>query len=195
MNCPECKSSEVVMNGKIHNGKQRYKCKECNRQFIDNPQNTPISQEKKDLIDRLLLEKIPLAGIGVYRCPERWLQNYVNQKYEAIPQHVEVKKKEKMPLTIQCDEMWSFVRSKQNKEWIWLAIDMETREIVGLYVGSRDKKGANGLWASLPSVYRQWPFITLIFGNPIKQFFHLKGIMQLEKKLEKQTVLNGLIAP
>jgi IS1 family transposase/transposase-like protein len=186
MNCPECKSSEVVMNGKIHNGKQRYKCKECNRQFIDNPQNTPISQEKKDLIDRLLLEKIPLAGIvRVTGVSERWLQNYVNQKYEAIPQHVEVKKKEKMPLTIQCDEMWSFVRSKQNKEWIWLAIDMETREIVGLYVGSRDKKGANGLWASLPSVYRQCAVYYTDFWESYKTIFPSKRYYAVGKETGK----------
>lgn len=38
-------------------------------------------------------------------------------------------------LTIQCDEMWSFVGNKQQKCWIWLALDVDTREIVGLYVG------------------------------------------------------------
>lgn len=31
--------------------------------------------------------------------------------------------------------MWSFVGSKSNKQWIWLALDVETREIVGVYVG------------------------------------------------------------
>jgi len=28
--------------------------------------------------------------------------------------------------------MWSFVGSKANKVWIWLAIDQATREILGL---------------------------------------------------------------
>jgi len=51
--------------------------------------------------------------------------------------------------------MWSFVGSKSNKQWIWLAIDVNTRQIVGVYVGSRDKSGAKGLWDSLPPVYRQ----------------------------------------
>jgi IS1 family transposase len=36
-----------------------------------------------------------------------------------------------------------------------LAQDIETGEIVGAYIGSRDKKGAQGLWDSLPPVYRQ----------------------------------------
>ena len=51
--------------------------------------------------------------------------------------------------------MWSFVSDKGNKQWIWLAMDVDTREIVGVYVGARSVKGAKGLWASLPGVYRQ----------------------------------------
>lgn len=51
--------------------------------------------------------------------------------------------------------MWSFVKKKSNKCWIWLAIDSITREIVGAFMGSRDYFGALGLWESLPSVYRQ----------------------------------------
>ena len=58
-------------------------------------------------------------------------------------------------MTIECDEMWSFVQNKGNKQWIWLALDVTTKEIVGVYVGARDQTGAQGLWDSLPPVYRQ----------------------------------------
>jgi IS1 family transposase len=58
-------------------------------------------------------------------------------------------------LTIECDELWSFVQNKANKQWIWLALDVDTREIVGVFVGARDKTGAQGLWDSLPPVYHQ----------------------------------------
>ena len=51
--------------------------------------------------------------------------------------------------------MWSFVERKLNKQWIWLALDQDSKEIVGLNVGSRDRTGAKGLWKSLPPVYRQ----------------------------------------
>jgi len=44
--------------------------------------------------------------------------------------------KQKGKLTIECDEMWSFVKSKDNKQWIRLALDTKTREIVGVYVGA-----------------------------------------------------------
>lgn len=56
---------------------------------------------------------------------------------------------------LQIDEMWSYVGSKANKQWIWLAIDATTREIVGVYVGARSRQSAKQLWQSLPAVYRQ----------------------------------------
>ena len=58
-------------------------------------------------------------------------------------------------MTLECDEMWSFVENKANKKWIWLAIDRVSREIVGLYVGNRDRDAAEEFWKSLPPVYRQ----------------------------------------
>ena len=32
-------------------------------------------------------------------------------------------------MTIQCDELWSFVDNKGNKQWVWLALDEDNREI------------------------------------------------------------------
>lgn len=56
---------------------------------------------------------------------------------------------------MQLDEMWSFVGSKRCKQWIWLAMDAESRAIVGVYLGDRSRRSAQRLWQSLPSVYRQ----------------------------------------
>jgi len=66
-----------------------------------------------------------------------------------------VSRKSKGRLTIECDELWSFVSNKNNKQWIWLAIDRDTKEIVGVYVGDRSRQSAQALWESLPGVYRQ----------------------------------------
>lgn len=52
--------------------------------------------------------------------------------------------------------MWSFVGSKANKQWLWLAIDADTREIIGVFVGDRLRsigKEALGIFAcGLPPV-------------------------------------------
>jgi len=154
--CPNCGSSHVVKNGRIHNKKQKYQCQNCKRQFIENPTKKVISAEIKELIDRLLLEKIPLAGVArAVGVSETWLQKYVNDKYAKIPQQVKVSEKKRGKLTIECDEAWSFVNNKNNKQWIWLALDKDTREIAGVHIGDRSEEGAKKLWESLPPIYRQ----------------------------------------
>ena len=154
--CPSCGSHQTVKNGSTHNKKQKYKCKNCGRQFVENPTNTSVSAETKQLIDQLLLERISLRGIArVTGVSWSWLQNYVNRKLARVPRKVKVSAKSKGRLTIECDEMWSFVASKKNTCYIWLAIDRDTREIVGCYVGDRTRKSARKLWESLPGVYRQ----------------------------------------
>jgi insertion element IS1 protein InsB len=90
-NCRRCGSSHVIKNGHIHNGKAKFACQDCGRQFVENPAWEPISAETKALIDKLLLERLSLAGIvratGV---SARWLQYYVNAKYQAVRQVADV---------------------------------------------------------------------------------------------------------
>ena len=94
MNCPECNSTNINKNGSIHNGKQKYLCKDCGRQFVENPQNKIITPEDWKLVDKLLLEKIPIAGISrVTGISEPWLQKYINEKYENTPRETEIVKK------------------------------------------------------------------------------------------------------
>jgi transposase-like protein len=94
--CPRCGSQKVVKNGRIHNGKQNHKCRACGRQFVEDPQQKRIDPHTKTLIDQLLLEKLPLAGIArVCDVSESWLQKYVNHQYAAVPKTVSVSSKKK----------------------------------------------------------------------------------------------------
>ena len=108
LTCPRCQSTQVVKNGRIHNGRQNFflktplprgnlaiggfrKCKNCGRQFVLNPTKKVIGQDTRELIDKLLLEKLPLAGIArVTGVSEGWLQTYINAKYDAIPRQIDV---------------------------------------------------------------------------------------------------------
>ena len=96
LNCPKCKSARIVKNGRIHNGKQRFLCRECGRQFVSQPQKKVIDCAARELIDRLLLEKISLAGIArAAMVSEQWLQTYVNQKYAQVSRQVLVTPKKR----------------------------------------------------------------------------------------------------
>lgn len=85
--CPTCQSTNIKLNGHIHNGKQNHYCKDCRRQFVLSPSNKVISEREKALIDKLLLEKISLAGIArSLEVSEVWLQGYVSDLYACTPE-------------------------------------------------------------------------------------------------------------
>jgi insertion element IS1 protein InsB len=90
--CPRCGSSYVVIkNGCIHNGKANFACKDCQRQFVENPVWKPIPEETKALIDKLLVERVSLVGIvRVMGVSAQWLQEYVNEKYNAQAQVTDI---------------------------------------------------------------------------------------------------------
>jgi insertion element IS1 protein InsB len=91
MKCPRCGSEHTVKNGRIHNGKAKRMCKDCRRQFVPDATKQVISPQTWELINKLLLEKIPLAGIArVAGISEDYLQAYVNRKYETVPHAVRV---------------------------------------------------------------------------------------------------------
>jgi len=155
MICPRCNSDKTVKNGRIHNGKPKFKCKVCSRQlFVEDPQNWTILDSTKQIIDKLLLERISLAGIcraGVF------LKNgstIIRPSSTLICQVSGWLNQKKGKLTVQIDELWSFVNHKDNKQWVWIAIDAKTREIVGLHLGDRSQASAKALWDSLLPVYR-----------------------------------------
>jgi IS1 family transposase/transposase-like protein len=156
LQCPTCGSNDINKNGTTRHGKQNYKCRDCGRQFVENPQWKPVSDDTKTIINRMLLEKIPLAGIArSLHLSEAWLQRYVNQYYQQVGQQVNVLPKAPGRLRVQLDELWSFVDDKGHEQWVWLALDVGTREIVGCYIGDRSGESAKALWRSLPAVYRQ----------------------------------------
>ena len=154
--CPNCGSKEVSRNGQTRHHKQNYKCRECGRQFVLNPAWKAITKEQQELMSRMLLERISQAGIArVLQVSEDTVQRYVNAASVVEKKQVEVSAKPKKRLNVQMDELWSFVDNKGNQQWVWLALDAETREIVGVHIGDRSAVSAQALWNSMPPVYRQ----------------------------------------
>ncbi len=79
--CQRCGSSVIVKNGSNANGKKKFLCKDCSRQFVENPQNKTISDAEWRIVDKLLVERISLAGIAsAVSISKRWLQKYVKKK-------------------------------------------------------------------------------------------------------------------
>src|SRR5262245_12162556 len=70
---PQCGLSHIKRNGLTHYGKQNYRCKDCDRQFVEDSQR--IGKELKDLIKVLLLERLSLRGICRVTGVSFWLSN------------------------------------------------------------------------------------------------------------------------
>lgn len=51
--------------------------------------------------------------------------------------------------------MWSFVGKRANKQWIWIAMDANTRQVIAFHVGDRSRESAKELWANIPVAYRE----------------------------------------
>lgn len=55
---------------------------------------------------------------------------------------------------IQLDELWSFVQNKDNKQWLWLALNPENRQIVAFHIGSRSGKDAQLFYNKIPAAFK-----------------------------------------
>src|SRR5215467_14511634 len=117
--CPQCGSGHYKRNGRIHTGKQNYKCKACGRAFVLVPENHVITEEQRAVIARLLLERISLRGIcRVIGVGLRWLLYFMAERFTAAPEHLYIRPTAgTQRVILQCleaevDELWSFVREE-----------------------------------------------------------------------------------
>jgi insertion element IS1 protein InsB len=160
--CPQCGSTWYKRNGHIHTGKQNHRCKHCSRAFVLNPENSVITAEQRTLVERLLLERISLRGIcRAVGVGLQWLLQFMVERFQAAPEHLYVEPPRGMPAVIvqrleaELDELWSFVGKKANRQWVWVALDATTRQVMAFHVGDRSGQSAQALWEKIPAVYQE----------------------------------------
>jgi insertion element IS1 protein InsB len=157
--CPTCHSLDVVKNGKTRHGKQNHKCCVCSRQFSGRNAMTTEPLTEALLLERLMQERLSMRAIARILCLSLgmaykritevlhpfgdWFEMVQSADYEHFSS-----------LSIEVDELWTFVDNKKNKTWVWLARCRETSQFVGLAVGDRSGKTGEILWASIPENIR-----------------------------------------
>lgn len=160
--CPECGSERFKKNGHMHTGKQNHQCKKCGRQFVLHAENRMIGEDQRAMVERLRCEKISLHGIcRAVGVSLRWLMDFIVARFAALPDHLHVRPVAAPRdvligrLEVEADEIWSFVKQKANKQWVWIAMDKQVHQIIAFHVGDRHYNSAKQLWAKLPAVYRE----------------------------------------
>jgi insertion element IS1 protein InsB len=56
---------------------------------------------------------------------------------------------------LELDELWSFVKKKSKKRWIWLALCQQTLQVVASVIGGRGLDTCQQLWKNVPELYKQ----------------------------------------
>ena len=56
---------------------------------------------------------------------------------------------------LELDEVWSFVKRRANKRWLWIALCRRTRQVVAYFIGDRSEKSCQMLWNALPENYKR----------------------------------------
>jgi len=126
------------------------------------PENSVITEAQRVLIERLLLERISLRGIcRAVGVGIQWLLQFTVARFQAAPAHLYVKPADGAPTIIlqrleaELDELWSFVGTKENRQWVWIAMEATTRQVLAFHVGDRSSQSAKALWEKMPAVYQE----------------------------------------
>jgi insertion element IS1 protein InsB len=160
LHCPRCGLSHTKKNSHTHYRKQNYRCKSCGRQFVRDSQR--VGDDTRALVTSLLLERLSLRGIcRVTGLSLTWLLQFIDTLYARLPDDLAVALVSPqhpvhlLRLEAEVDELWSFVRRRADKQWLWLAFDKESRQVLAFFVGDRSRESARRLWQRIPAAYRE----------------------------------------
>src|SRR5215831_14915082 len=128
--CPRCKSPKYQKHGHIHNGTQNPHCHDCGRPFVQCGEQYLIANDKRGLIERLLVERLSLRGIcRAVGVTLKWLLGFLVQCLAALPAHLPVHPVScqhevlSQRLEVESEELASLVQKKANQQWVWIARD------------------------------------------------------------------------
>ena len=151
--CPRCGSVNLVKNGHDYKGAQKFRCNDCHRYGTLVPQS-PYEGDLRQSIEQAVTERLSLRGIervfGVSRrTVSRWLDRWITH----LPPLEETLIEARPDDVLELDELWSFVGSKLQQRWLWLALCRRTRQVVAYWLGDRSETSAIHLWEQLPYDY------------------------------------------
>jgi len=144
--CPRCSSLNVKKNGTTRQQKQRYQCKDCQRQFI-----TDYSYRGCVSSVRELVVPMTINGSGI-RDISRVLSISTNTVLSIIRSAAAQVAEPLVPETVtalELDEFWSFVGKKKHQRWTWLAFDRASKTVPAYVNGRRTDQNCERLLQEL----------------------------------------------
>lgn len=155
VNCPHCHSTKVVKNGIKSTGRQNFLCNSCGKQFqweyLYQGANPSVKSQVKSSL---------LHGSGIRDCykvygisPQTTLNLILSEGKK-----VQISPQQKYYERIEIDEMFSFVSKKRKKVWIFYAYAPETKEILAVTMGKRNRKQLQSLMVQIKNLHIEVSF-------------------------------------
>jgi insertion element IS1 protein InsB len=153
--CPHCRSSKIWKNGHKKNGRQNFLCGSCRKQFQQEYTYKGCCQRTGKQVVKMFIRNSGLRHIeyiaGVHR---QTALSILTQKSEEL----KFRHWQNNYESVQIDELYSFVGSKENKQWFIYAYAPETDEVLAWQWGDRSQ-------ATVERLYQQ------LKGLDVKQFY------------------------
>ena len=153
MRCRGCGSTDMRKNGRSANGQQKMHCKECNFYSTLDIQQARRNEQYRQ-VERLWLEGLSQRAMARITGLSRMTVAALLAPKALPPIAETIRPRVERPI-LEIDEVWSFVDNKGQEIWIWIALERQTRRIVGLAFGERSAETCQTLWQSLPPDYRK----------------------------------------
>src|SRR5918994_6660296 len=126
--CPYCQSQHLIKNGSAY-GVPKWKCKDCSRQTsFKPPRGEPLwKKETAVLLYTLGLSMNAIAKQLGVSTPS--ILNWIRAHAATHAPRPQPEPGENV-VVMELDELWHFLKKKENKLWIWLAFDRSSQRLV-----------------------------------------------------------------
>ena len=138
MKCKYCESPSCIKYAR-QKDKQRYRCKSCNKFFLE---SYSLSGAKPEMESQIII--CVKNGLGIRNIARilRISKTTVSNKIKAIAQKITKPRNFDIKGKYEIDEMYSFIGKKNNDCWIIYALERTSRRVVDFVVGRRTSANA-----------------------------------------------------
>src|SRR2546421_11728180 len=152
--CRGCGSPNIVKNGTNRSGTPQYHCKECGCYRVLKPKQA-YSETERQRVLRACLQRCSLRGVErIFDIARQTVTQWIKAHVQHAPDFRETLLPAAPDDVLELDEIWSFVRKKEDPRWVWTALYRRTRQIVAFAIGDRSKATYLRLWKSIPEEYK-----------------------------------------
>ena len=149
-----CGSEDIVRNGTNKCGNAQYHCNECGAYRVLDPK-CPYSETDKQTILKTYLERASLRGLGrIFGVCRQTVAKWIHALVKHLLPLADTVSPAQPTDALELDEIWSFVKKKGNKRWLWVAMCKRKRQVVAFVIGNRSDQTCQSLWCKIPQAYK-----------------------------------------